>query len=189
MFKEEILKYYEKEIEVIKTLDFDEIDRTVQAIKNAYERKANIYVFGNGGSGATASHFVCDFNKGISDSLEKKFNLICLNDNAITLMAIANDFSYEDIFVYQLKGRLRPEDMIIAISGSGNSANIVKAAEYAKSIGCEVVGLTGFTGGKLMELADYNMHAHISDMQIAEDIHMSFDHMMFRVLTDALKSV
>ena len=108
--------------------------------------------------------------------------MVCLNDNTPTLMAIANDFSYEDIFRYQLEGRLRPEDLVIAISGSGNSKNIIKAVEYAKETGAKVVGITGYSGGKLRELADYHMHTEIDDMQIAEDIHMIFDHMMFFVL-------
>lgn len=181
-----IKAYYEKEIETIRSLDFNEIENAVQAIKDAYERGATIYTFGNGGSAATASHFVCDFNKGICEELDKKFNLICLNDNTPIVMAIANDISYEDVFSFQLVNKLKPTDLIIAISGSGNSKNVIKAVEYAKSIGCKVVGMTGYSGGKLNELADYRMHVPVEDMQIAEDLHMSFDHMMYRVLTDTL---
>ena len=101
-------------------------------------------------------------------------------------MAIANDISYEDVFSFQLVNKLKPTDLIIAISGSGNSKNVIKAVEYVKSIGCKVVGMTGYSGGKLNELADYRMHVPVDDMQITEDLHMSFDHMMYRVLTDAL---
>ncbi len=187
MIKEKILDYYEKEIKTIRAMDFDEIARAVEAIKDAYERDATIYIFGNGGSASTASHFVCDFNKGISENHKRKFNMVSLNDNVATLMAIANDFSYDDVFSYQLTGRVKPTDLVIAISGSGNSRNIVKGVEYAKSVGCKVVGLTGFSGGRLKELADYNMHAEINDMQITEDIHMTLDHMMFRVLTEVLE--
>ena len=186
MLKDEILAYYQREIETIRAMDFDEIEEAVLAVKAAYERGAAIYVMGNGGSAATASHFTGDFNKGISEPLEKKFNMICLCDNIPTMMAVANDISYDDIFSYQLKNRLRPTDLLLAISGSGNSRNVIKAVEYAKSVGAKVVGITGYGGGKLHQLADYHMHAPINDMQIAEDIHMTFDHMMFRVLTDAL---
>lgn len=184
--KDKILTYYEREIATIKAMNFEEIEAAVQAIKDAYDREATIYTFGNGGSAATASHFVCDFNKGICEKLDKKFNLICLNDNTPIVMAIANDISYEDVFSFQLVNKLKPTDLIIAISGSGNSKNVIKAVEYAKSIGCKVVGMTGYSGGKMNELADYRMHVPVDDMQITEDLHMSFDHMMYRVLTDAL---
>jgi D-sedoheptulose 7-phosphate isomerase len=186
MLKESIIDYYEREIQAIQSMDFDAIEEAVEAIYKAYEREANIYVFGNGGSAATASHFVCDFNKGISESLDKKFNVICLNDNMPVVMAIANDISYDDVFSFQLINRLKPTDLVMAISGSGNSVNVIKAAEYAKLIGCEVVGITGYSGGRLKELADYSLHVPVDDMQITEDIHMSFDHMMYRVFTDAL---
>ena len=173
MLKDKIIEYYEKEIDIIKALDFEQIENAVKAILDAYEREATIYVFGNGGSAATASHFVGDFNKGISEYFDKKFNLICLNDNLPTMLAIANDISYDEIFAFPLKKRLKSSDLILAISGSGNSRN--------------VVGISGFDGGKLKELADYHMHVPINDMQITEDIHMSFDHMMYRVFIDYLK--
>ena len=186
MLKQEILNYYNKEIEIINSLDFDEIDRALLAILEAYERNATIYVFGNGGSAATASHFVCDFNKGISEHFGKKFNLVCLSDNLPTMMAIANDISYEEIFSFPLKNKLKSSDLILAISGSGQSKNVIRAVEYAKSMGTKVIGISGYSGGKLKELADYHMHVPVDDMQITEDIHMSFDHMMYRVLIDYL---
>lgn len=185
--KEQIENYFERLSNTINALDTEEITAAVEMIKEAYEREANIYVFGNGGSAATASHFVCDFNKGISETHDKKFNLICLSDNTPIVTAIANDISYDDVFYFQLKNKLKKDDLIIAISGSGNSKNVIKAVEYAREIGTKVVGITGYSGGKLRELADYHMHVAIDDMQITEDIHMSFDHMMYRVLSDALK--
>lgn len=187
MLNGEIREYFSKLATTIQNLNIDEINRAVMVIKEAYERDATIYVFGNGGSAATASHFVCDFNKGISESLEKKFNLICLSDNTPIITAIANDSSYEDIFYAQLLNKLKKEDLIIAISGSGNSGNVIKAVKYAKKIGTEIVGVTGYSGGKLRELADYHMHVAVNDMQLTEDVHMAFDHMMYRVLTDVYK--
>lgn len=186
--KEQIRDYFTKLSETINALNLDEIEEAVKAIKEAYEREATIYTMGNGGSSATASHFVCDFNKGICEKLDKKFNLICLSDNTPIVTAIANDISYDDIFYFQLKNKLKKDDLIIAISGSGNSKNVIKAVEYAKEVGAKVVGITGYSGGKLRELADYYMHVNIDDMQITEDIHMSFDHMMYRVLSDELKN-
>ncbi len=177
-----IRSYFDEEIDVIRHLDIDAIHRAVNAIYEAYKRNAVIYVFGNGGSAATASHFVCDFNKGISERREKKFNLVCLSDNVPLMTAIANDFSYDDIFYYPLIERLHKNDLVIAISGSGNSKNVLRAVEYAKRIGTPVIGITGYNGGKLKELSDYHMDAMIDDMQISEDIHMIFDHMLYRVL-------
>ena len=185
--KERIISYFDKEKQTIDRLDYDQIAEAVKAISAAYEREATIYVFGNGGSAATASHFVCDFNKGISEGKRKKFHLICLNDNTPIITAIGNDISYDEIYRFQLRDCLKPDDLIIAISGSGNSKNVLRAVEYAHEIGTKVVGITGYSGGKLSEIADYHMHVPVDDMQITEDLHMSFDHMMYRVLCDTLK--
>lgn len=187
MSKEEqknlIKRYLDREIEVIKRLNLDDINAAGQAIWEAYEREATIYIFGNGGSAATASHYVCDFNKGISENKEKKFNFVCLNDNYPQIMAIANDISYDEVFRFQLKNKLKPDDLVIGISGSGNSKNVILAVEYAKEIGTSVVGITGYHGGKLREIADYHMDVMEDDMQISEDLHMIFDHMMYYVLS------
>jgi len=177
-----IESYFNREIEVIKRLNIEDINKAVNAIWDAYERDATIYIFGNGGSAATASHFVCDFNKGISENKEKKFNFVCLSDNTPQMMAIANDFSYDEVFRYPLINKLKPTDLVIGISGSGNSKNVIRAVEYAKEIGAPVVGITGYHGGKLKELANYHMDVMEDDMQISEDIHMIFDHMMYYVL-------
>ena len=180
--KKLIKSYLDQEIDVINRLNLDDINAAVQAIWAAYEREATIYIFGNGGSAATASHFVCDFNKGISEKKDKKFHFVCLSDNVAQMMAIANDYSFDDIFRYPLVKRLKASDLVIAISGSGNSKNVIRAVEYAKEIGTPVIGITGYHGGKLKEMADYHMDAMVDDMQISEDLHMIFDHMMFFLL-------
>lgn len=185
-FTKEINAYLQKEISVLNKLDTLELNRAINAIVVAWKCGANIYIMGNGGSAATASHFVCDFNKGISERTIKKFRLICLNDNIPIMTAIANDFSYDEIFSYQLKGILKSEDLIVAISGSGNSKNIIRAVEYAKECGNKVIGITGYDGGKLKKMADYSMHVDVNDMQIAEDVHMIFDHMMMNILCEKL---
>ena len=120
ILQDKIKQYYEKEIEAIRQLDHEDIERAVMTIIRAYQREATIYIFGNGGSGATASHFVCDFNKEVSGALDRKFHFVCLNDNIPTILAIANDIAYEEIFAFQLKGRLKPSDLVIAVSGSEN---------------------------------------------------------------------
>ena len=180
-FINEINEYYEREKRVIDSLDREEINAAMNALLDAYEADATVYVFGNGGSSATASHMVCDFNKGTCAELEKKFRFVCLNDNIPWLMAIANDKSFEDVFVDQLRGHLKPTDTVLAISGSGNSHNVVKAVEYAKEVGAKVIAMTGYQGGKIRKMADYYLHVPVDDMQITEDLHMGFDHMIMQI--------
>ncbi len=188
-FKQLMIDYIEEEIRVTNGLNLDEINEAINAIVDCRNRGGIVFTMGNGGSASTASHFVCDFSKGLSEEVDgRKFVFECLSDNVPTMMAIANDFGYDDIFKYQLKKRLTPNDLIIAISGSGNSKNVIKAVEYAKEIGTKVIGITGYKGGKLKELSDYKIHVEVEDMQIAEDVHMMFDHMLMRVISQAIKT-
>ena len=176
--------YINAEIRIMQSLNLEELNRAANAITSCRERGGTIYTIGNGGSAATASHMVVDLGKGANLTCTgAPFRIECLADNMPIITAIANDESYEDVFLFQLQKKLRPEDLLIAISGSGNSPNIIKAAEYARSIGTSVLGMTGYSGGKLLELCDYSMHVNIDDMQIAEDVHMMFDHMLMRVFT------
>ena len=186
-YSEKISEYLQKEINVLKMLDVKAIDAGMQLIRSAFDREKNIYIFGNGGSAATASHYTNDFNKGISEYTEKKFRFICLNDNIATVMAIANDIGYEEVFRFQLRGRLTKDDLVIAISGSGNSKNVINAVNYAKDIGCKVIGITGYNGGALKPLSDVSMHVPVDNMQITEDIHMVFDHLMMSLFYETLE--
>jgi D-sedoheptulose 7-phosphate isomerase len=176
-----IKEYMELEISILKQIDADEINTLMNAIENARQKNANIYIMGNGGSAATASHFVNDFNKGISEYLEQKFRFICLNDNIATIMAIANDIGYDSVFEFQLRGKLKADDLVIGISGSGNSPNVLNAIELAKKEGALTAGLTGYDGGKLRKLVDISVHAPVMSMQVTEDIHMIFDHLMMAI--------
>jgi len=184
-YTKQISNYIEQEIQILNKLDYSAVNEVINILEMARERESTVYICGNGGSAATASHFVCDFNKGISVEKEKKYNFICLNDNTPTILAIANDCGYEEIFVQQLRGKIKKGDILFCISGSGNSRNIIKAAEYAKSLGVVVIGATGYDGGLLYKLSDYHLHAPIEDMQIVEDIHLVFDHLMMRILAYA----
>ena len=178
--------YIEKEIEVLKALDQDAICRVIDVLTKAREEERDIFIFGNGGSSATASHFANDFNKGLSETLEKKFRFHCLNDNVPTLMAISNDIGFEEVFRQQLMNRVRKDDIIVAISGSGNSENILRGVSYGKERGAFVIALTGYDGGALKGIADLNLHVKVNSMQITEDIHMMFDHLMMSVLYKTL---
>ena len=133
-FVPKIDEYLERLKNAFDALDRTQIEDVMNVLLKAYEDEKTIYIFGNGGSASTASHYVCDFNKGISEKKDKKFNFVCLNDNIPTMLAIANDYSYEEIFKKQLVGRLKPNDLVIAISGSGNSKNVIKAVEYAREM-------------------------------------------------------
>ena len=143
------------EREVLKKLDIDAINAAMNLIMEAYTAKKKIYIFGNGGSSATASHYQNDFNKGLSEYVDHKFNFTCLNDNVATLMAIANDIGFEEVFRFQLRNKLEPGDIVIAISGSGNSQNVILAVEYAKEQGNQVIGMTGYNGGTIERAGGY----------------------------------
>lgn len=185
-YREAIKAYITLEKMTLDKLDVDVINEAMNLIIEAYEGKHTIYVFGNGGSAATASHYQNDFNKGISEYVEDKFRFQCLNDNMATIMAIANDIGFDEVFRFQLTNKLEDGDIIIAISGSGNSKNVINAVEYAKSCGNKVIGMTGYNGGKLKELADIAMHVDVMSMQVTEDIHMIFDHMIMSIFYKTL---
>ncbi len=185
----EVNTYLEHEIDTLKALDVNEINAALNLLLETFENGNTVFVFGNGGSSATASHFQNDFNKGVSEHTEKKFNFQCLNDNVATVMAVANDIGFEEVFRFQLIGHMRPGDVVLAISGSGNSRNVINAVEYAKEQGAKVIGLTGFGGGKLKELSDVSLHVPVNSMQITEDIHMVFDHLMMSIFYRSLAGI
>lgn len=158
--------------DTIDKLDRGQIEQTAEAFMRVYHAEKTIYIFGNGGSAATATHACGDLVKGASYGLEKRFKVMSLVDNLPALMAIANDISYDDIFVEQLKNFLQPGDLVIGISGSGNSTNVVKAMEYAKQKGVQTIAFCGYKGGKIKALADISIHSVAMDMEVAEDVHM-----------------
>lgn len=179
-------KYLKKEIEILEKLDKEKLCAALEVLVNALNDDRDIYIFGNGGSSATASHFQNDFNRGVSEHTEKKFRFHCLNDNVPTIMAIANDISFDEVFRQQLINKVKDTDILMAISGSGNSKNVINAVEYAKQCGAYVIGITGYDGGKLYQMADLNLHVPVNSMQITEDVHMIFDHLMMSVLYKTL---
>lgn len=181
-YTNQIVDYIELEKKTLDSLELSEINSVLGELEAVYRREGNVFIFGNGGSAATASHFANDFNKGISEYTEKKFRFQCLNDNVATVMAIANDIGYEDVFAFQLRGRIGADDLVIGISGSGNSKNVLRAIEYANESGVRTIGITGYDGGKLVALAKVSLHVPINNMQITEDIHMMFDHLMMSIL-------
>jgi D-sedoheptulose 7-phosphate isomerase len=176
-----IKAYLELEASILSKLDADAISAVMNALDDARKRDAAIYIMGNGGSGSTASHIVNDFNKGLSEHLEQPFRFSCLNDNMATVMAVANDISYDAVFEFQLRGKVTKDDVVIGVSGSGNSSNVVKAIGLAKTVGATTIGLTGFDGGELAKMVDLSLNVPIMSMQVTEDVHMVFDHLMMAV--------
>ncbi len=179
----EVRRYLDREAEVLGELDENEISRVMEILEKARSSRKRVYVCGNGGSAATASHFVGDFNKGASMGLEKRHNFESLNDNIPMMMAVANDSSYDDIFVEPLKNKLEEGDILIAISGSGNSENVVRAVKYANQHDAVTIGLVGYDGGRLKNIVQSCIHININNMQIVEDIHMVMDHVMMFILS------
>lgn len=166
----------------------DRFDEIGKVLMSAYDKENQVFIMGNGGSGSTASHFACDINKGCCFNLEKKFKVICLNDNVPTMLAYANDLSYSKVFVEQLKNFIQSGDVVIGISGSGNSENVLQAIAYANEKGAKTVGLTGFDGGRLVKIVGIPLVAAINDMQKVEDVHMIIVHMLMQYLCKALKT-
>ena len=185
-FSKQIQNYIELEISILNKLDQKEINRAMNLLEETREMGSNVYVFGNGGSATTALHMENDFNKGVSEKLEKKYCFQCINANIATIMAIANDNGYERVFEQQLENKLTENDVIIAISGSGNSENVIRAVKYAKTKGCKIIGMTGYSGGQLKKLSDISLHVPLDNMQVTEDIHIIFNHMMMYILCGEL---
>jgi D-sedoheptulose 7-phosphate isomerase len=171
--------YFEYLSRVLKGIDTEAIGRFIQTLLDARERGAAIYFIGNGGSAATASHFANDLAIG-TNSYEKPFRAISLTDNQAIITAVGNDFGYEEIFVRQLRILGRSGDVVIGISASGNSPNVVVAFEYAKSVGIKTVAITAFDGGKMKQMADDGIHVPTAPKEYgpAEDAHMILDHLI-----------
>lgn len=182
-YKEQIKQYIEMEKQVLDALDADEINEVMNVLEVARLKGKRIFICGNGGSASTAAHLECDFNKGISYEQDIKYDIECLSDNVPMMMAIANDIGYEDIFVVPLKNKLKIGDVVIGISGSGNSENVVRAFEFANNLGADTIALTGYSGGRLKKIAKYNIHVNIDNMQIVEDVHLVLNHMMMFILS------
>jgi D-sedoheptulose 7-phosphate isomerase len=165
-------------LKAIETLDLSKIDAIIQVLRDARDAGRSIFVCGNGGSASTASHFVCDMVKGASFERSVRFRIMALTDSLPTLTAYSNDVSYECVFAEQLKNFARPEDVVIAISGSGNSANVLRAIEYGNSIRCMTIALTGRDGGKLGPMAKLHINVSNPHMGRIEDVHMVVMHMV-----------
>ena len=177
---------------VLDRLPLEAIDRVVEAIETAHAAGRQIFVIGNGGSAATASHMMNDLCKGTvghkGDAPWKRFRVIALTDNVSLMTAWANDTDYTHIFSEPLKNLAQRGDVLVAISASGNSPNIIAAVEAAKQVGVQVIGLTGFGGGKLAKMADVSFDVPSDGYGPVEDVHMILDHILTGYLYEKLKA-
>jgi D-sedoheptulose 7-phosphate isomerase len=170
--------YRSKLSSALDTIDLQAVSLAAELLRTARDKDRRIFVCGNGGSASTASHFVCDMVKGASYNRDSRFRIMALTDSLPTITAYSNDVGYECIFAEQLKNFAEPGDVFIAISGSGNSPNVVCATDHANSIGCETVALTGRDGGKLGPKAKLEIRVRESHMGRIEDAHLIVCHML-----------
>lgn len=181
------IEYLQK---VLQKIDTGEIGNFIKIILDARDRGATLFFIGNGGSAATASHFASDLAIGTNE-YEQPFRVISLTDNASILTALGNDFGYEEIFDRQLRVLGRKGDVLVAISASGNSPNLIRAMDYAKSAEIKTVAITAFDGGKMKNMADMGVHVptEMKEYGPAEDAHMVLDHLigsyLMRIVKDA----
>ena len=203
-FLKELEGYRNREIEAYQRLNLEDVNKVMNVLEEARMSGKHIFICGNGGSATTASHYAGDFNKGVNMGLlgidghgangttvaaqikeanVPLYNFECLSDNVPMMMAVSNDESYVEVFRFPLSVKMKAGDIVIGISGSGNSANIVNAFDYAKENGGTIIAIVGYSGGKMKEMADYSIHVDINDMQVAEDLHMVLDHMMMWILS------
>ena len=165
-------------LKTLESIDIAGVNQAIQWFQDARDAGKTIFIAGNGGSAASASHFVCDMVKGASYGKNSRFRILSLNENIPTLTAYSNDVGYNAIFTEQLKNFANPGDLFMAISGYGNSPNVVEAMAYANQAGCKTIGLTGREGGKLADLAQLNIHIKNHHMGRIEDAHMIICHMI-----------
>src|SRR5579864_5178475 len=179
-----VRQYFQGYQKMVDSLPYVAIEEAMEAVLRGYEQDRSIFLFGNGGSAALASHFACDLGKGavLNGNGQKRFRVLALTDNIPLMTAWANDTCYERVFAEQLKNFVMAGDVVLAISGSGNSPNVLCALEAAREAGAVKIGLTGFQGGEMKQLCDICIIIPSENMQIIEDLHLSVTHAIFSVI-------
>lgn len=165
------------------------IAEVIDLLQQARRKGSQVFILGNGGSASTASHFACDLAKNTRREGLPHFRVIGLTDNMAMFSALANDEGYENVFSEQLASLIRPGDIVIAISASGNSKNVIKAAEAARRYDAAVIGFTGFDGGLLGQLANINIHVNSNIIEHVEDIHLMLEHLIVRSIKEQVQPV
>ena len=174
--------YLQKLVKTLESVNCVAMDQAIGVIETAWRSGKQIITLGNGGSSMTALHFINDWNKSVYLSTKLPFRGRSLVDNMGLVMSYSNDVSFEDVFVEQLKNIMQPGDLVLAISGSGNSENVIRAIDYANKNQAITLGLCGFSGGKLKDIAQHVVWVNVNDMQLAEDVHAIFGHVVMQRL-------
>jgi D-sedoheptulose 7-phosphate isomerase len=177
-----VSNYIEAHTRIAERLDFREIQIGIEMIIAAFNSAKKIITCGNGGSACTASHYITDWNKMINLATGKKFRGVSLCDNVGLITAYGNDLSYENVFAGQIDAIMDEEDLLIAISGSGNSPNILKGIQAARRAGGKILGIVGYDGGKMKPMCDHSVWVRSFDMQLCEDVHLMFGHMVMKTI-------
>jgi len=167
-------------------IDCQKVEAVLHTLLEVYQAGGTVYLFGNGGSAANASHLHCDLTKSVSYGRRKRFSAVCLSENVPAMMAYANDFGWDKVFVGPLENTIKTGDLVIGFSCSGNSANVIKALEYAKATGARTIALCGNDGGKVKQIADLSLHVESRDVKVVEDVHLILCHCIKELLVEAL---
>ena len=173
---DKIQSYHAEFTQLLASFDLESLTRAAELVARHYASDQQIFTAGNGGSAALAVHLAADFGKNVAGPKDKHPRILSLCCNSSTLTALGNDCGYESTFSFQLRNLMNPGDLVVLISSSGNSPNIIEAAKFAKSGGAAVLGLSGFSGGKLKELADVSLHVDSDTYELVEDAHSFFCH-------------
>ncbi|HEY3298546.1 MAG TPA: SIS domain-containing protein [Armatimonadota bacterium] len=187
MTVDKVRDYLAQTAEVLVNAPVEDLRKAAELMVDAYRSGKQVFIMGNGGSAATASHLACDMQKTIGHLNAKKFRVMALTDNIPIMTAWANDVDYANVFVSQLDTWVEPGDLVIGISGSGNSPNVIAAMGLANEKGAVTVGMSGFDGGWLARIAQHNVIVPSENMQQIEDAHMVFAHLIFRYLLEEFK--
>lgn len=184
--KNHIQKHVDDVLHCVNVLDHDTLSKIVDLLVETCRRGNQVFIFGNGGSASTASHFACDLGKGAVVEGRPRLRVSSLNDNMALMTAISNDISYEMVFAEQLRNLLDAGDVVIGISASGNSPNVLRGFEYAKEKGAHTVGLIGFGGGKMQGLSDISVVVDSYDYGVVEGLHMVLEHLISQSVREKL---
>ena len=178
--------YLGRLITTLEEIPTDSVERLAELLYRAYADGKQVFTLGNGGSASTASHMAADLSKNTIGPNMRRFRIMSLNDNMSLVSALANDLGYENMFAEQLQNLIHPGDVLIAISGSGNSPNVLRAIEYAQSRSAEVAALLGFDGGKAADLADLSVLVDSHDYGVVEDAHLIINHILVEYFRERL---
>ncbi len=180
----QVVNYLSSLQQTMNELPKENIVAVIELLQAARLDGRQIFIMGNGGSASTATHFVCDLAKNTRKTGLPHFKVIGLTDNMALFSAYANDEGYESVFSQQLANLVKPGDIVIGISASGNSKNVLNAIELAKSLNATAVGFTGFDGGQLCSMVDLSIHVNSNIIEHVEDIHLMLEHMIVKAIKD-----